>query len=269
MCLIAFSPTGAPMPREVFNTAHADNPDGIGIMSSVAVEKFLGRKAPRKAWRLMMRLAADGIPYAVHFRWRTHGPINRALTHPFTAPDGATYVMHNGVIGETAAYSGADESDTSVFVRDFVDFSRVPEDERAEELAALAEFIGRGNKLCILDMPTGRFSLCNEESGDWVDGLWYSNVHSLPDHMLPDWARRKWMYTAPAAVPPSRYLETDTAYPLPDARELPHADNESSYYRALSSAAGYYDLGHGIESADDADDYRDTLRALAACGMSH
>lgn len=184
MCLIAYSPTGLALDRDVFDEGYDGNPDGIGIMSAYCIERFVGKGSKRKAWRLLNRLALEAIPYAIHFRWRTHGPINTDLCHPFKSTDGFTYVMHNGVINETGNYALPHESDTSVFVRDFVDLSRQTTAEgRKAELDALESMIGYSNKLVILDMRTGKFDILNEDCGLWNNGIWYSNEYSLPARM--------------------------------------------------------------------------------------
>lgn len=269
MCLIAYSPSGAAMPYEVFTEAARDNPDGIGVMSAYAVKRYIGPQRAVRAWAHIQRLAEEKIPHGVHFRWRTHGPVSAALCHPFRTTDGGTYIMHNGIIGATAAYALKNESDTSVFVRDFVDFTGCASPvERAMELRELEKFIGYGNKLLVLDMRSGIFSIANEHMGDWLDGFWYSNLYSHPVAKLPtldyDWP-------AATVAAPSRYLTAEEANAqtaiksgskrlslwrraksgawrqrvsdVPAKEPMPYIDSEASYYRSLTQAAGYYDTG--------------------------
>lgn len=301
MCLIAYSPNGELMARDVFDSARAENADGIGIMSKYAVEKYTGRKAGRRAWALIERLAHERIPYAVHFRWRTHGPITSELCHPFKSPDGNTFVMHNGVISETGAIALPHESDTSVFVREFVDFRYcLTAESRKVECESLEELIGWGNKLCMLDMAAGTFTLCNEDMGEWLEGFWYSQTYSLPDRLCP--RRQHWLMalnreesniTAVDSLRwPSWEDERDaqlastvnrlersargTLRLVHSKEEAPHIDSERSYYRAAMQDAGYYDTGH--EPAPrayewsgqvDEDEYRAMLKEAAIAGMSH
>lgn len=283
MCLIAYSPHGELMPYEVFKQAAFDNPDGIGVMSAYAVKKFVGSDRKIRAWALIKRLSEESIPYGIHFRWRTHGPINASLCHPFKATDGNTYIMHNGVIGATGAYAEKHESDTSVFVRDFVDLSGMNADAYAAEIKELETFIGWGNKLLVLDMPSGAFTIANEIAGDWLEGLWYSNTWSHPANLLPTkyaaWqdypARFLTDYPVDSATPTRKLIGKLKYSGLLTKEPMAPIDNEESYYRTLCQSAGYYDDGNDSEDsyplpmADDVlddDDYKALLRVAAANG---
>lgn len=192
MCLIIYSPTGKHIEREVFDYAQGVNSDGIGIMSRDGVEKFVGRRHRKRAWRYLRRMweqaqyTGESLAYGVHFRWRTHGDINRANTHPYKAPESDAYVMHNGIIALTSSRVAASESDTSVFVRDYM--IGAPDHNDTDHVAfykTISRMIGGENKLLIMHATTGQFTLCNEDSGFWKDGLWYSNDYSVPSHISP------------------------------------------------------------------------------------
>jgi hypothetical protein len=187
MCLIAFSPKGNMLERSVFDCARAQNPDGIGIMSCLGVEKFVGRKAAKRAWRYMTR-ELYGIPHAVHFRYATHGAINRALCHPFTSKSGAL-VMHNGVLHKTAKYATLNCSDTSLFVQWYME--HVPDPAEQKEHArfkhSLEKDLGYDNKMVIYHPFTDSWTIANEDEGHWKEGFWYSNEYSLPRFMQSYW----------------------------------------------------------------------------------
>lgn len=188
MCLIAYSHDGKPITRETFDLADLTNPDGIGVMSADGFAKFLGPKRRQKAWRyLERRVFARGIPYAVHFRWTTHGENTRANTHPHLSPDGRFLVMHNGVMREFDDPTGV-RSDTSLFVETW--FADAPEIADAEAFTKFREdtetYIGSGNKLVAFEIASGRFAIFNERMGDrGQDGIWYSNTYSLPPTIDP------------------------------------------------------------------------------------
>jgi hypothetical protein len=182
MCLIAYSPDGALIPRAVHDTARRDNPDGIGVMSASGVERFLGRKAGKRAWRHMRRLSERGEPFGVHYRWATHGSVMLRNTHPFRSASGV-HVMHNGIIALTAPDATAEESDTALFVRDWM--QRAPDPKAGEDCAGYYEHIGKligfGSKLLVMG-ESGAFRIVNEWAGLWEGGIWYSNEYSLPDY---------------------------------------------------------------------------------------
>lgn len=188
MCLIAVSGTGTPITRETFDLADLSNPDGIGIMTAEGFAKFLGHKRRQKAWRYLERnVFRHGIPYAVHFRWTTHGENTRANTHPHVTPDGRFLVMHNGVLSEFNDPAGV-RSDTALFVERMLDGAPEPADADAwEDFVAVTErYIGTGNKLAVLHVASGSFHIMNKHCGDYgTDGIWYSNTYSLPDSIDP------------------------------------------------------------------------------------
>lgn len=187
MCLIAYSPKGTMIDRSVLAYAYNKNSDGIGIMSVAGIEKFMGKKALKRARRyLETYLVPEEIPFAIHFRWATHGAICMANTHPYEAPTGQHWIMHNGILGVTSNEATAAESDTAVYVRKFL--GDMPGFDDTEFYKTVENHIGWGNKFCIMD-GNGEFKLLNAGAGEWIDGQWFSNTYSLPTHKIPS---RNW-----------------------------------------------------------------------------
>lgn len=211
MCLIAYSPDGAAIPDDVFNFAHRQNSDGIGIMCERGVSKYFGKKAPKRARHAMRVLAAEGIPFGIHFRWATHGKECKELCHPFIAADGNTCVMHNGVINQTARLTSATamESDTSLLVDLCMRHAPAPGDNDYDYFyQLLGEFIGSYNKLLVFHYQQKQWTIVNEDSGIWIEGFWYSNTYSLPAYMDP-WKTRY-------GKPKSTGYSVGAAYSWPD-----------------------------------------------------
>lgn len=180
MCLIIYSPEGQLPPREVFEQAKHENPDGIGVMSERAIVRWTGRKGYRKAWKHMSKLADAGVPYAVHFRWRTHGDVNTSQCHPHQTELGS-YVMHNGVIGATSGYATATESDTALYVKWYL--YGIADWQPVRPL--IEGHIGAGNKFVIMD-ERKEFHIFNEHSGIRHNGLWYSNDYNFPYEFMDE-----------------------------------------------------------------------------------
>ena len=113
----------------------------------------------------------------IHFRQATSGEKNEFNCHPWEVEtkDGHWAVIHNGVIG---IQSSKEMSDTGHFVNYVLkpilerdsDFCWTMAGKFLIELA-----IGSYNKICILDNK-GKIIILNEENGEWVDGVWYSNT---------------------------------------------------------------------------------------------
>jgi hypothetical protein len=181
MCLIVYSPTGDLIERDVFECAREINPDGVGVMSSHGVEKFIGKSAGKKAWRYIRQLAASRIPYGIHFRMATHGDVTRENCHPFHVPNSDALVMHNGILDFAAEYATPARSDTSIFVDWYMSGAPGPEASEYERYyRSIGATIGIDNKFLIFHTLTGHFTICNESSGEWIGELWYSNPYSLP-----------------------------------------------------------------------------------------
>jgi hypothetical protein len=179
------------MPREVHDKARRENPDGIGVMSESGVARFLGRRSGKRAWRHIRGLAERGEPYGVHYRWATHGAVMLRNTHPFQ--QGAVHVMHNGIIDLTAEDATAEDSDTVIFVRDYMPGS--PDPVKGPECKPFYErieaLIGRGSKLLVMG-ESGVFKIVNEFAGVWDRGLWYSNEYSLPGYHFDNVTATSW-----------------------------------------------------------------------------
>ena len=181
MCLIAYSSNGRALSNGVIKAGHKNNPDGIGIMSALGVRHFVGAGALKKFRRyLRAEVQERGVPYAVHFRWATHGDVNRENTHPFALPNNSGWLMHNGVIGQCTApmsKAEADMSDTRRYIaRHLTGYSGVHDDADCDRIG---QDIGYGNKFCIMNADAS-FSLVNDFCGAWDGDVWYSNTYSLP-----------------------------------------------------------------------------------------
>jgi hypothetical protein len=108
MCVIAVSPVGKKVAREVFERMWRSNDDGFGMMyrtrEGVAILK--GLLDMEEAWEQYAMLP-EGVPHVLHFRLATHGGVKPELTHPFVVHEESPLVQagvserpvlaHNGV----------------------------------------------------------------------------------------------------------------------------------------------------------------------------
>jgi hypothetical protein len=116
-----------------------------------------------------------GVAVAAHFRIRSHGASNAAMTHPFILKGGTIGVMHNGMIADTGSTHGSELSDTAMFVKDELD--KLPHEWECNETIRrfLAYRIGAGSKLVFM-RNDGVAWFTNESAGVWHEGVWYSNT---------------------------------------------------------------------------------------------
>jgi len=110
VCVIAVSPTGEKVAKEVFERMYRSNDDGFGLAyrarAGVAVVK--GLHDEEEAWEAYSRLP-EGVPHVLHFRLATHGGVKPELTHPFVVSEDSPLTLagvtnrpvlaHNGVWG--------------------------------------------------------------------------------------------------------------------------------------------------------------------------
>ncbi len=108
MCVIAVSPTGEKVAREVFERMWRSNDDGFGMMyrSREGVGIVKGLLDMEEAWE-QYALLPEGVPHVLHFRLATHGGVKPELTHPFLVHEESPLVQaevsphpvlaHNGV----------------------------------------------------------------------------------------------------------------------------------------------------------------------------
>lgn len=200
MCLIIAAPNGGAPDMEQVMAGWRDNPDSWGIMAAHKRRLTIRRGLCTES--LLAAIADIGeSPWAIHFRWATHGRTDLSNAHPFKITR-SLYMMHNGVI-DIDCTADPLRSDTYHYSRYLQDIGVKPDNINAAERE---QEIGRGNKLVFLD-NTGRLTIANERAGEWIDGHWYSNTHSM--HR----AKFKWgrIWSPPNELP------NDSAAPNDDA----------------------------------------------------
>lgn len=191
MCLIIYSPNAELPTRADFFNASENNPDGIGVMSRDGIAKFLGKRKTRRAWRYVQQVAAEGIPFGVHFRWATHGRVSRTNCHPFEVPGHDAHLMHNGILW-TSAFATEEESDTAVFAAEVAPKLLPLARENPKDYLALLGKEASGNRLLIMRDGGAAFDVVNPWLWHKVGTMLFSNTYSVDrmakssDYML-DW----------------------------------------------------------------------------------
>lgn len=107
-------------------------------------------------------------PMMVHFRISTGGTKTADNCHPFIFPGGA--FMHNGFFFAPPA----DKSDTNMLVERIgpnLTYASVALHKKAIEAAFTAS-----NKAVTL-YPDRSYHIINENAGQWIDHVWFSNVY--------------------------------------------------------------------------------------------
>lgn len=174
MCLLIARLPNAVVPVDHLYVAFGANPDGAGIAYAENGEVKIVKGFMEFADFIdAYRAVPAECPALIHFRWSTHGTIDRKNCHPFRLPNGGA-MAHNGIIDIPTT---GDRSDTRTFVNEILApaIRRDPMAARRDDYQRLIEkFIGGGSKLAFLDVD-GEITLYNEKAGHWDGSVWYSN----------------------------------------------------------------------------------------------
>lgn len=192
MCIAILKPKGQTLVRADLKEAWVNNDDGGGFMYSDG-SKLIIRKGYMKFanfWKAYKKLDLEDCNVVVHFRIKTHGPINQANCHPHLVHSDLA-VAHNGIFSanlipiKEQAYS-----DTVHFCRmlkERLSASTLQDKETTDWIRKVSV----GSKLVFMD-ALGEYQIINEASGTWVQGVWYSNQSFLyPMSYVSDpWVRQ-------------------------------------------------------------------------------
>ena len=174
MCIIAYKPVEASAisPDTVYTMARI-NSDGGGICYINEAGKLEVFKTLKDLDGIIghMSLADDiGSPYLLHFRIRTHGPVNFDNCQPFFVDDSHA-IVHNGILN-VEAYK--DRSDSRVFTEDIVATFPLGWFDSDGVWTIMKDFVGSWNKIAVM-RDDGDVRIINEDGGLWDNGIWYSN----------------------------------------------------------------------------------------------
>lgn len=176
MCVIIYKPEKEKLSSSVIRRAWSVNSDGAGYVYKRKDGSYSFRKGIMSVGQLIGELKKlQHTELVVHFRYATHGAVNKLMTHPFTCVNsddamkgtvGATpMLMHNGTLNQ---FGNKIESDTCQFAKDVL--SRL-------EIADIYK---------LLDSVQGKFALITADYGielfgnfEKYNGLLVSNTYSV------------------------------------------------------------------------------------------
>lgn len=178
MCIIALQPAGIPIPKVYIDTMWENNPDMSGYAyvdenDEVIIKKFSFLEAFKSSYRKDYRKYGKETPFLLHFRIKTHGPVNEDNCHPFQVFPGLVFA-HNGIIDIRIPKKYKDMSDTRYFNKSIL--QQLPRNflKNGAIIELIEEYIGHGSKLAFLDKHR-EYHILNEYFGHWHNGVWYSN----------------------------------------------------------------------------------------------
>lgn len=195
MCIIASVPKGQTIDKSTLETMWKHNSDGGGISwiddkGKIRVFKTMKLQPFIKKFNEVIDNYGEEADVLVHMRIATHGSVCMDNNHPFNV-DTQTVFAHNGILPQQFhPPAKRDISDTRYFNETFLQYQKLTALDDSRYIDHLGSVIGSYNKLVILSAnPKLRRDsyIINETSGEWSDGVWYSN-----DSYLEYSAKMKW-----------------------------------------------------------------------------
>lgn len=182
MCIIAVKPAHSEISTDNLFNMWMNNPHGAGFMYAKDGELRVTKGLMTFEELLAAYDTVRDEKLVMHFRWRTHGPTSKRLTHPFMVHKDVAMV-HNGVIPRMKA--GKKDSDTSVFAAKLrgLDNNIMNMIAQVNTRRHLMELIGL-SKLVFMNAK-GQIRIVNGKNGNFQEDVWYSN-HSFMDHTTYD-----------------------------------------------------------------------------------
>lgn len=181
MCLLTYYPPGVHPDTGALEIGAQNNPDGYGYgivdtgQDAIIVRRSMDADKLIEEFESMRKKHPEG-PALFHSRIGTGGTIDRSNCHPFkVGNDPRVVVAHNGIMPSVVQpRKGDPRSDTRIFAETHLPYRNFT---TAKGQRKLGRWLGT-DKIVILSVhPYHPFSakIINEERGQWVDQIWYSN----------------------------------------------------------------------------------------------
>jgi predicted glutamine amidotransferase len=212
MCIIFYNEAGKAYDKDRLSVAYDNNPHGVGIMwvENGRTKTLRGLFSKSKMFEIVKEF--EGVPHAMHLRWRTRGKIDKDLCHPFRAShkqaDKQVYMMHNGTFLDIE--TPKDVSDTSIFAQKMQGVTKTYGTDMLfteSFLRRVEKDIKSYNKVIFL-RDDGKVSIMNPDQWHIEDGIWMSNTYSFregyrKESVLADLSRKVGFSSAQTETPPA------------------------------------------------------------------
>ena len=173
MCIAIMKSENKKINKATLKRCYDANPDGAGFMYAENKELTV-----QKGYFTFKDFYKEYKPHEnkqvlLHFRIKTHGPIDKDNCHPFLVNTGLGFI-HNGII---SGYGDNKESDTIQFNNSILKKIVAKHGNNSlfdDPMVELIENVIGYSKLVFLDRH-GNYKIMNESKGSWNDGVWYSN----------------------------------------------------------------------------------------------
>ena len=170
MCIAILKPKDKILSKELLKTCSDNNKDGCGFAYCNKGTVFINKYMDFEDFYKDYKKVENKSNMLIHFRIATHGKVEVDNCHPFKL-NNRMALIHNGVI---SGY-GVKESkpDTVDFIEKVIGNISYKMWNNPSFRTLVGDAIGY-SKLAILD-KSGKYFIINEDKGEWVDGVWFSN----------------------------------------------------------------------------------------------
>ena len=207
MCIAIMKSANKKISKSTLRRCYDANPDGAGFM--YAEDKQL---VVKKGYFTFKEFYKEYKPHGdkqvlIHFRIKTHGPINKDNCHPFLVNSGLGFI-HNGII---TGYGSNTKSDTIEFNESILQkiVSKHGNNSLFDDpMVELIENVIGYSKLVFLDRH-GNYTIMNEQKGNWNDGVWYSNTSWKKPEPIKYGNYLSYPYKRQASIPSNQYQKGD------------------------------------------------------------
>lgn len=180
MCIAIIKTKDGTISDDILKTCFKNNPDGSGfawtesnqlyiIKGIFDVDTFIN------TYHDIESKADSNI--LIHCRISTSGLIDKDNSHPHVVND-STVLIHNGVL-DIKVPKDSKKSDTVLFIEKYLRDLPVDFVYNKAILRLIENRIGYNNKFVFLN-SNGDYFILNEDAGEWVNGVWYSNDSYQP-----------------------------------------------------------------------------------------
>lgn len=172
MCIAILKTKDKTLTKETMKICAKNNPDGCGFSyvdnkGTLVIEKYMDFEEFWESFRHKQYQKT----MLIHFRIATHGSVVVDNCHPFKL-NNKMALIHNGII---SGYGSKKDnvSDTRDFISKVIGNISWKMWKNPSFIKLVGDAIG-SSKLAILDNKENYY-IVNEDLGEWVDGVWYSN----------------------------------------------------------------------------------------------
>ena len=173
MCIAILKPKDKYLDKKILQICSDNNKDGCGFAyinnGKIYIKKYLLFEDFWKDFEPIQEKYSNNA-MLIHFRIATHGIVDTSNCHPFKL-NKRMALIHNGII------NGYGDKNDKVDTVDFIDKVIGNIGWKNWKNPSFIELVGKAigySKLAILDI-SGDYYIVNEDKGEWVDGVWFSN----------------------------------------------------------------------------------------------